>query len=101
MLGAVWEFYLMHSLAPSRAGPELSEALDLMTRALAILDAVDAPGKIGATLDLAIATLSELLGQDAHGASSVQSLIEQLEEELSRTDGQKDAGHSPWEISKI
>lgn len=90
----------MHSLAPRRTGRELSEALDLMTKALAILDAADAPGKIGATLDLAISTLSDLLGEEERTASGFQSLIDQLEQELSRTAEQGDARHSPWEISQ-
>jgi hypothetical protein len=54
----------MHSVAPLRASRELSEALELMTKALAILDEADAPGKIGATLDLAISCLSAVVGQD-------------------------------------
>lgn len=72
----------MHALASRRAGPELSEALDLMTKALAILDEADAPGKIGATLDLAISSLSAVMGQDERVSSNLQSLAEELDREL-------------------
>lgn len=73
---------------------ELSEALDLMTRALAILDVANVPATIGAELDLAVASLSELLGRD-------KSLIQQLEQELLRTG--HGAGHlaSPWKIPEV
>ena len=39
-------------------------ALDLMERALAILDATDVPADIGAHLDLAIERLSGTLGRE-------------------------------------
>lgn len=89
----------MHSLPPPRAGRELSDALDLMTSALAILDALNAPGRIGATLDHAIASLSELLARSERPSGGVQILIEQLEQELSQTGAPDDSLPSPWEKS--
>jgi hypothetical protein len=89
----------MHFLFPPRAGRELSDALDLMTSALAILDALNAPGRIGATLDHAITSLSGLLARSDDPSGGVQSLIEQLERELSQASAPDDSPPSPWEKS--
>lgn len=89
----------MHSLPPPRTGRELPDALVLMTRALAILDALDAPGRIGATLDHAIAGLSELLARKERPSGGVHPLIEQLERELSQAGAADDSPPSPWEKS--
>jgi hypothetical protein len=59
----------------------LSHALNLMTRALVLLDRAGAPAPIGSSLDFAIAKLERRLGRDAH-AGSVRSLIDQFEREL-------------------
>lgn len=87
----------MHFLAPPRTSRELSEALELMTNALAILDQADAPGKIGATLDLAISSLSAAIGQEERASVNLQSLVEELDRELSEA-GQPEPDRSdPWE----
>jgi hypothetical protein len=87
----------MHSVAPLRASRELSEALELMTKALAILDEADAPGKIGATLDLAISCLSAVVGQDERASPGLQSFMEELKRELSLTSQPEPDQSGPWE----
>ena len=52
------------SASPSRES-QLAEALQLMQRALGLLDQADEPGDIGAHLDLAINRLSELIERSA------------------------------------
>jgi hypothetical protein len=89
----------MHSPPPSRAGQDLSDALDLMTKALAILDAADAPGRIGAALDHAIASLSNFLAMKGSPSSAVQSAIEQLERDLAQAGTADDSPPNPWEKS--
>lgn len=42
---------------------QLAEAMRAMEQALAILDRVNAPGDIGAHLDLALNRLSDILGE--------------------------------------
>lgn len=50
------------SQSTSRSGrPDARSALDHLEKALSILDAIDAPGNIGAHVDLAICELCEFL----------------------------------------
>ena len=65
----------------SQSQPQLTKALEQMTAALAILDEVEAPGEIGATLGLAVARLRQILGHD--GNSGMDALFSQLPDELS------------------
>lgn len=76
---------------------DLSQALALMTEALAILDRLEAPGEIGSTLDLAICRLAALLRKQEHASSGVRSLLEHLEGELSRAGLYEPAAPFPWE----
>ena len=54
--------------------PRLSKALLLMSEALVILDEEEAPGEIGAYLDLSIATLEGELGLEPRPQASLDAL---------------------------
>lgn len=79
----------------------LANALDQMEAALEILDEVEAPGGVGATLDLAIARLRQMLEQEDEGAGGSQAFFAQLEVELSRIFGPRGAAPNPWEIPPV
>jgi hypothetical protein len=87
------------SIPTSQPKPRLAKALEQMTTALEILDEIGAPGEIGATLDLAIARLRQMLGRD--GDSGMMALFSQLEDELSRIQGGFDTPPNPWEIPPV
>lgn len=87
----------MHSPAPPGATPELSEALDLMASALEILDQADAPGRIGATLDLAISSLSAVVGQRERASARLNPLAEGLEQLLPKSSPLAPHQSDPWE----
>jgi hypothetical protein len=80
------------------SGPELARALDQMEAALEILDEMEAPGDIGATLDLAIARLRQMLRRAEENASGFQTVFDQLETELSRGLGLTGTAPNPWKI---
>ena len=85
----------------SKSGPELARALDQMEAALEILDEMEAPCDIGATLDLAIARLRQMLQRADQNASGFQPVFDQLEVELSRRLGETGTKPNPWEIPPL
>ncbi len=85
----------------SKSAPELARALDQMEAALEILDELEAPGDIGATLDLAIARLRQMLRRADENASGFQPVFDQLETELSRGLGETGTESNPWKIPPI
>jgi hypothetical protein len=68
-----------------------------MARALEILDQADAPGRIGATLDLAISSLSAVVGQRGRALGGLKPLAEELEQELPRGSPLAPHQSDPWE----
>lgn len=79
----------------------LTKALELMNAALEILDEIDAPGEIGATLDLAIAKIRKALGRDEGGEIGMEELFLQVHDEMMRTQARSGVGSNPWEIPPV
>lgn len=83
------------------AQPRLAKALEQMEAALEILDEMEAPGDIGATLDLAIVRLRQALEQEGEEAGGFREFYAQLEIELSRIFARPGASPNPWEIPPV
>lgn len=87
----------MHLIISPESRLELSRALRLMTDALDILDEVEAPGKIGSTLDLAVVRLEKFLARDRPADLGAQRLISQLQHELGACRAGDERKPSPWD----
>lgn len=91
----------MRLLLATASAAHLAEARRHMTEALEILDGLDAPGEIGTLLDLAIVRLEKIAGAGNRTETTVQRLIDQLEQELAvgteATEGETD----PWAMPPV
>lgn len=87
----------MQVITTPQARLALSKASGLMSEALELLDETHAPGRIGATLDMAIARLEEFLGRDEQ-APGIQELMAQLEREFADTPTLGASRPNPWQI---
>jgi hypothetical protein len=89
----------MTSLVPPLSNQHLSEALELMKRALKIW--TTSKHQARSAHRSTWSKLSGLPGQGEGVPSGVQRLIEQLEGELSRTDLVRGETPNPWEILEV
>ena len=89
----------MRPIPNSQSRLYLSRARRLMTDALAILDALDAPGDIGSTLDLAIAKLEKYLDGDDRLATDAKALMSQLQREFADA-GTREQKPNPWALPR-
>lgn len=91
----------MQVLTTSELQLELSRALRQMHAALEILDEVDVRADIASHLDLAISRLEETLGVGPHAQTSIQTLISQLENELTNASFVDKDHPNPWKVDPM
>lgn len=89
----------MHLLPSPESRLELSRAMSLMSKALEILDELQAPGEIGSMLDLAVARLEKVIDQNDQAPATLETLMIQLEREFTAPAAGDECKPNPWNIS--
>ena len=92
--------HIMEILSTPDAQVKLSQALQLMSEALDLLDELGASNVVP-HLDLAICRLENHLGLNARGDAGAQALISVIEREFLEGEPDWEAPGCPWDLTRF